>query len=1308
MATNAGTLSIEIRANLALLERDMKKLSGTLRKQGNMLASLGDSFTKSLSIPIAAFGALSLKASDNVTKAQRSIRAQTGQTGKSLDDLVKSAKTVATQVPGAFDKTAEALAVLTNATGLTGKSLEDLTKNVAAASKLTGDDMVATATEAGKVFNSWNVATEDQVKTLTVFYRAAGLSNSSMVEMMSTVRGADEIFGAFGFTLDESVAMLTSFEKAGIDMGTAVSGLSSALRIFSNAGITDFRGALDEALVTMASSKDEAKANALAYKLFGKAAGADLVDALRDGKFNIEEVTKALTGSGDTILEAESQTRTLSDAFMQLNRAVDFALAPIGDVLTKRLTPKIDTVRESLTGLSNVFVNLSPGTQNFVTSIFGIVAAIGPVIKYIGEFEKNLANVTLLFSKYVGVVKNFGVLGGTLIGVLKLASGAALGFGAALAVISSSAGGGKFEDFLQGLVEFIPIFVTGVKNGLINGLSTAFSAVGDLFDAGFASLGPRAHSGWQVVIQGLEELWAQFIETFTRGLDELSKRWENFWTNFRNGIGILGNTFKIEAWQRWATAGAQAADTVGKGIEKVAQESQKTGNEVGKLQSGVTDMSRQGQGDIDALLKKFGADGGMKEKVSEATKAIEDMKQSLAELKSQDAIDGLKKSIEEAAKVGSSANFGGAFDQLREGIAKAELEGRRDALKEASKEELAQAQVLAREKAAYEVDIYNREVVEKQLEADKERHQKSVDFFQGLMEDLISGTRFDFEEQFKKAAVEIASEWLARLVEANILAADSFGSLFSKLFGTLGDAFTSFFGQAAGGSIAGTAAGTVTASGLPVAAGWTSSGLPAAAGGGGGAAAMGGLSMAGIAAAAAVGAYVVQDNFTRLKDTFGGNTKTEKKVFDSSTALLDMFAPGIGTITNKIFGGMFGGSKLTPNQASIKKFEGAIEDALKQATGRSLNFVVGNIDKFAPAGWAEKFWGDFGDKGAIQFDALGKAFEQIMGLEKGVGGQLGQLLAENLAGPDMMKSLDNMKLFMDSFGISTEQVTEALFQLAAAGDMSWHEFEVLRMSMSQIPEEGVAGFGDLKGAMDQVLQSGGRGIQALIGLKNVAVEAAEKGVTSFEALRAELLNAGYDIDTVNAFFQALAQRGIESIDALKGASQETLGGVIADMESAGVKWEKWTEDVNGLNGAVANLTTGIGALAEALRDIPTNITTTIEQKIVPASGGDLEVTPHAKGGIVSSPTFFANGGMSLGVAGEAGPEGILPLKRVGGVLGVTAEGLSGGRGINIYVDAPGAEAGVEKRVVAALELIGPSIVNQAVEVITEHMNRGVY
>ncbi len=76
------------------------------------------------------------------------------------------------------------------------------------------------------------------------------------------------------------------------------------------------------------------------------------------------------------------------------------------------------------------------------------------------------------------------------------------------------------------------------------------------------------------------------------------------------------------------------------------------------------------------------------------------------------------------------------------------------------------------------------------------------------------------------------------------------------------------------------------------------------------------------------------------------------------------------------------------------------------------------------------------------------------------------------------------------------------------------------------------------------------------------------------------------------------------------------------------------------------------ALRAALKPVGTLVSGAVEQLFAatnPALGG---VTAFAKGGVVASPSYFPTGA-GLAVAGEAGPEAILPLSRgADGRLGV--------------------------------------------------------
>ena len=67
--------------------------------------------------------------------------------------------------------------------------------------------------------------------------------------------------------------------------------------------------------------------------------------------------------------------------------------------------------------------------------------------------------------------------------------------------------------------------------------------------------------------------------------------------------------------------------------------------------------------------------------------------------------------------------------------------------------------------------------------------------------------------------------------------------------------------------------------------------------------------------------------------------------------------------------------------------------------------------------------------------------------------------------------------------------------------------------------------------------------------------------------------------------------------------------------------------------------------------------------------------PFAHGGVISSPMTFPFGGNQVGLAGEAGPEAILPLARGrDGRLGVRAGGDGGGVKVTFNVTTQDAQS----------------------------------
>lgn len=101
------------------------------------------------------------------------------------------------------------------------------------------------------------------------------------------------------------------------------------------------------------------------------------------------------------------------------------------------------------------------------------------------------------------------------------------------------------------------------------------------------------------------------------------------------------------------------------------------------------------------------------------------------------------------------------------------------------------------------------------------------------------------------------------------------------------------------------------------------------------------------------------------------------------------------------------------------------------------------------------------------------------------------------------------------------------------------------------------------------------------------------------------------------------------------------------------------------------LTSALGSGLESLLSGLTNIGVSASSASVAAASGAIK--PFATGGVIGTPTYFPMIGGGVGLAGEAGPEAIMPLKRgPDGRLGVAG---SGGRNvITVQIATPDADS----------------------------------
>jgi len=214
----------------------------------------------------------------------------------------------------------------------------------------------------------------------------------------------------------------------------------------------------------------------------------------------------------------------------------------------------------------------------------------------------------------------------------------------------------------------------------------------------------------------------------------------------------------------------------------------------------------------------------------------------------------------------------------------------------------------------------------------------------------------------------------------------------------------------------------------------------------------------------------------------------------------------------------------------------------------------------------------------------------------------------------------------------------------------------------------------------------------------------------------------YTQEQLDALFAGFQAAGITNLDEVRNATDLQLAQIVASMDAYfqdhGIQWSKATEEVKAYEDALnelsgkqidvdINLRTHLdGATEDAIDQGLLDSSSVNADSTTTVTTGKMKVTKKmALGGVLNGPTFLAPGTL----AGEAGPEGVFPLKRMGdGELGIRADVGKGSAigGVTIYVDARGADAGVEQRLNSMLSDLEQRVVERSVSVIIDSAQRG--
>jgi TP901 family phage tail tape measure protein len=353
-------LAVRVGADITGYRKGMDEVTGTARKAAKEIPAA----MAVVSASVIAIGSLAVDAATKYEEGMKKIRAGTGATGSALKALGEDARAVFRENDDTFSDVADTVANLNTRLGLTGPALQSVAGQILDLADITGEQLIPLTNAAAQVMQGWQVPTEKQAGLLDHLYKVSQTTGIGVTKLSELLVTNGATFRSMGLSVEESAALLGQWEKQGINSETVLAGLKIGVNNLEKAGIDAADGMAELQRVIREESEDAGR-NA-AITVVGTRAANDFFDAVKNGRFDITELTKALNENGDTIKAAAEEGKTSGEKMQEAWNKVTDSLVPLGLALTETLGGALEFITPLITGLGQIVTGLADGIKALV------------------------------------------------------------------------------------------------------------------------------------------------------------------------------------------------------------------------------------------------------------------------------------------------------------------------------------------------------------------------------------------------------------------------------------------------------------------------------------------------------------------------------------------------------------------------------------------------------------------------------------------------------------------------------------------------------------------------------------------------------------------------------------------------------------------------------------------------------------------------------------------------------------------------------------------------------------------------------
>ena len=388
-------LSVVLGLKADKFEAGLTRAQRKLKRTANDLSQIGRGLSLGVTAPLAAIGVSSFKVAADFELAMKKVKAVSGATGTEFEKLEKNALDLGKSTVFSASSIAE-LQLEMAKLGLSSDEIVKATDSTLALAQAFGNDLGPTAETVVKTINQFGLQADEAGRVADVMATAFGASALDLEKFAGSMGNVAPVAKEFGFSLEETTALLGVLANNGIEGTDAGTKLKMAFSQLAAEGVNvkDTFTAIINGSITYKDAID----------LLGKRA-AILSPILGKNQDDLGALGKELQIAEG---RAKSMSKEMDDSAKGGIAAMQSALEGAQIQIGNALAPVVLSIINKITEMAQAFGNLSKETQKTIVKVAAFAAALGPLL----SVGSGVTRVALNLSKAFSVVAAKGFTAG--------------------------------------------------------------------------------------------------------------------------------------------------------------------------------------------------------------------------------------------------------------------------------------------------------------------------------------------------------------------------------------------------------------------------------------------------------------------------------------------------------------------------------------------------------------------------------------------------------------------------------------------------------------------------------------------------------------------------------------------------------------------------------------------------------------------------------------------------------------------------------------------------------------------------------